>query len=180
MVFAQLKEMGMSCEFIAEQARLYIAELRYNGDYKPDSNLVLSDEDQMNIMYKQNHIEEMFSKVCDQSTIIVCDSSPFNSLLYMNEDCRNTMVTKKMIEKATFNVDLLFYCPPVEQQYAIDTNRVHSLQQSLEIDKQIEPILHSLAPAVWKSIIPLNGEPNARLSQVMAAISKRRFDDHSH
>lgn len=172
MVFASLKEIGIGCEFIAEEARRYITNKRFNSPQEP---FKLDDEDQLKIMNSQIHIEHMYKTVCDQSTIIVCDSSPFNSLFYMSPDGRENAITQKLVEKATFNSDLVFYAPPVEVTDVIDTNRVHDRQASLKVDESIPKIMQEMAPAVWKTMIPLTGDPKARLGQVTSAIMLRRF-----
>jgi len=175
MTFATLKEIGIACEFVAEQARQYIAHKRFQLSLLPEEALTLDDEDQLRIMQQQISIEHMFSQVCDKQTIIVCDSSPLNSLLYMSNDMRETAITQKLVEKATFGADLIFYAPPVIEGSTVDANRIHDQQQSIKIDESIPKILSEIAPAAWKSIVPLHGDPKARLGQVTSAIMLRRF-----
>jgi hypothetical protein len=175
MVFAALKEIGISCEFIVEEARRYIAQKRFNAIQSLQEPFKLDDEDQLNIMDNQIHIENMYRTVCHSSTIIVCDSSPFNSLLYMSPDGRNNAITRKLVEKSIFNSNLVFYAPPVLETDIVDTNRVHDPQASLLIDQSIPKIMLETAPAVWKTVIPLTGDPKARLGQVTSAIMLRRF-----
>lgn len=175
MTFATLKEIGIGCEFIAEQARLYIAHRRFSERLAPDDKLVLQDEDQLSIMNKQITVENTFFEVCDKGTILISDSSPFNTLLYLSEDGLQNAITRKLVEKATFAADIVFYAPPVIEVDVVDANRIHNHQQSLKIDESIPKILTDIAPAVWKSIIPLHGDPKARLGQVTSAIMLRRF-----
>lgn len=173
MVFSTLKEIGISCEFIVEQARVYIAKKRF--ELGPENKLVLDDEDQLAMMQQQIQMENIYETVCDKGTIIICDSSPFNALMYMSENLRNTMVTRKLIEKAMFNTNLVFYAPPVEDSGLTDLNRIHSRDESLAINDSIPKIMKQHAPAVWETIIPLQGHPQARLSKVTSEIMLRRY-----
>ena len=173
MAFATLKETGINCEFVVEQARVYIAKKRY--EIGPENKLVLEDEDQLKIMQQQIQMEDMYDAVCDKNTIVICDSSPFNSLLYMSPDVRETALATKLVEKAVFNADLVFYAPLVEEFGLVDLNRVHDREQSLAIDSEIPKVLQQYAPSVWKTLIPLQGHPQARLSKVTSEIMLRRY-----
>jgi thymidylate kinase len=175
MTFASMKEIGINCEFIAEQARMYIAERRKILGLKPEQKLILEDIDQLDIMQAQLYIEETFDSVCDKGTLIITDSSPFNSILYMTNNAREIAINNKYIERAIFGADLVFYCPPAITTGTLDANRIHDEQQSLKIDESIPVILRTIAPAVWKNIIWLEGDPKTRLSQVTAAIMLRRM-----
>jgi len=174
MVVAQLKEAGISCEFIAEQARVYIAEKRYLDRLKPEQSLVLTDFDQTSIMERQLRMEKIMSSVTGPSMIVVSDSSPLNSLLYMSEDYRDK-VPAAILEEAIQGSDLVFYAPPVSGSNGFDPNRVHDQEQSLKVDGSIPSILEKFAPSVNAKAIALSGDPTCRLSQVFEAIINKRF-----
>lgn len=169
MTFAALKELGISCEFVVEQARLYIAEKRYQ--LPAGETLELNDVDQVLIMARQINVERIFDKVCDEETIIICDSSPLNSMLYMTENGRSQLA----IDKKELTADLVFYCPPIERFYETDSNRVHDEDQSKLIDLQIPQVIKQYAPEVWNKLIPLDGDPKTRLGQVTSKILSRKL-----
>src|ERR1700761_2045380 len=137
MVFAKLKELGMNCEFITEQARLHIANLRWQRNLKPEDPCPLTDSDQFEIMIKQIETEEIVSTAVGNSVVVICDSSAFNSLLYMSKEDKDQALKWDLVHRAKDQSDLVFYCPPVDESKGLDPNRVHSREQSLLIDSQI-------------------------------------------
>src|SRR6185436_12571198 len=125
MVFADLKELGISCEFVVEQARLYIANKRYTQLKITNNSITLTDQDQLQILKNQIQIENIFQISCDEETILICDSSPFNSLFYMTNQTRSQESTQNTIQEIITNADVIFYAPPVDRSYEIDVNRIH-------------------------------------------------------
>lgn len=174
MVFAQLKEVGLQCEFVTEQARLYIAKKRFSESLHPEDKLVLTDEDQIKIMKQQMEIEFLMSRVIGEDQLLITDSSPLNSLLYMTDDLRKTPEVQDLAIKAACQTDIAFYAPPVTNtNYQIDPNRVHTIQQSLLIDKTIANIMRECG--VWENMIQLVGEPQQRLSQATKVIIGKKL-----
>lgn len=160
----------MTCEFITEQARLYIANKRWVQGLKPEEKCELNDSDQFRIMVKQLEIEKTMYEVVDDHVIVICDSSPLNALLYMSEKERNTGTTKELLERTIAQADVTFYCPPVSAFTSHDSNRVHDEKFSLEIDSQIPTVMTQYAPQVWNKVIHLTGDANTRLHQVVNVI----------
>jgi len=177
MVFADLKELGISCEFVVEQARLYIANKRYTQSKLKITNnsITLTDQDQLQILKNQIQIENIFQISCDEETILICDSSPFNSLFYMTNQTRSQESTQNTIQEIITNADVIFYAPPVDRSYEIDVNRIHDENQSKQIDILIPEIMKQVAPEVWNKVIPLTGNPKERLRQVTSVILTRRL-----
>lgn len=175
MAFACLKEVGVGCEFITEQARLYIAKKRYNLGLKPEEAIVLTDEDQIAIMHQQIAIEEMMSTVIGDDHVVISDSSALNSMLYMTEEQRRHPGVQQLALKAIQDATLVFYAPPVPRPSHLDPNRVHSEQESIRVDASIPFIISTLDQKFWETVVKLEGEPQARLGQVTSAILTRRF-----
>ena len=158
-VFSNLKEASFNCEFVPEQARLYIAEKRVNSNLQPSDKLTLSDQDQVNIMAKQFLYQQLMLKACGDGAIIVTDSSPLNALLYMTEDCKNTNTVKELVKQTLQLETLFFYCAPVEWLGGLDPNRIHTKEQSLTIDSMIVNTIYPLLQSVPVTLI---GEPENR------------------
>lgn len=171
MAFAKLKELGFACEFITEQARLYIAKKRYILNEKPSDNIELTDDDQMRIMLNQIDTEKMVAKAVGDDVVVISDSSPLNSILYMSEAFRQEVFVKEAV--AEVKTDIVFYCAPVATYAQYDPNRVHSHDVSLTIDSQIPTVMNQFAPEVWSKVVHLTGDPNARMHKVVNAILTR-------
>ncbi len=146
MVFSALKNDGAVVEFIPEQARFYIARRRLELKLQPAEQLVLTPEDQEAIFRQQFINEHMLLQVGGPSVVVVTDSSPFNSLLYMAEDHREKFFQSdiwkkfKTWEETTKHKVLNFYSPLVTRSKELDANRIHSEQQSYDIDQSISAI----------------------------------------
>lgn len=169
MTFAMLKEKGLTAEFIAEQARLYIAEKKYMAK---DHVITLDDDDQLQIMKHQLHVEKVMAASAASDSIVVCDSSSLNSLLYMSEAGRERPEVKEMVEAAT-HYDLVFYCPPVAKPVNPDPNRVHDYNASLQINEILPRVLKQHAPTL--QLIPVTGDVEARYRLVFAAILDKLY-----
>ena len=117
--FVELKKMGVSAEFVVEIARQHIAKKRQKTGVE---QVVLDDKDQVEIMHEQLNAERLMNS---PKTIVVSDSSPLNSLMYMGEYVKGGKFVKGYAQMALESYDLLVLCP--EQRYAVDgdVNRLH-------------------------------------------------------
>lgn len=172
MTFADLKGMGLPSEYIAEQARLYIAERRVEMQLKPEDSLKLEDIDQYMIMTRQERTEVTLTTACGSGTIVIADSSVLNALLYLSPEGRKQSGVVRLTESAVKRYDLLFYCAPVKRPRNLDPNRIHTEEQSLAVDRMIPEILREFAP----DLIPIQlfGNPQMRHAEVTKALLERR------
>ena len=173
MVFARLKELGFCCEFVTEQARLYISGLRYKNK-DPNFPVILEDQDQLEIMTKQFRVENIVSYSLNGSGDIICDSSPLNALFYMTEGFRDDSKVKLLVEETLKQSDATFYCEPVTAALLLDPNRVHTSEQSLQIDRNISSVLKKCTPGLIASIKCLKGSPEDRASKVVNYILNKK------
>lgn len=177
MTVARLKQAGIPCEFIVEQARVYIAEKRFEKKLRPEDKLILTDVDQNKIMMNQIHMEHIMDKATGPDMIVISDSSPLNSLFYMTEEGRRTCQDLGMIEKISSHLpDLIFYAAPIRGLSLFDPNRIHNEEESLAVDNQILPVLKAYIPSVVDKVIPLGGGPEHCMSIVFAEIMKKVFE----
>lgn len=142
-IFSSLKEAGFNSEYIPEQARFYIAEKKVKHNIKSE-DLVLTDTDQFNIMKKQYEMQDLMLKACGDDSVIVTDSSPLNSLLYMTEEYRKSEWVQQTLAHTLNKNNVFFYSLPVEWLGSKDPNRVHTEEESAKIDKSIETLLFPL------------------------------------
>lgn len=131
----------MVTEFSSEQARFYIARRRVFLGLKPGEGLTLHDEDQLEIMHHQVEADEVLVKACGPDVLIISDSSPLNSMLYMSRDFRGTPAVKALAQKSLSYTRTSFYAQPIYRPYRQDPNRIHDELQSREIDKLIPELL---------------------------------------
>jgi predicted ATPase len=165
-VFAHLKETGYPTDFVTEFARQFIA---YKKVSSGRSTITLKDEDQLEIMGKQIDLDQNFSLSCGPETIIITDTCPLNALFYMSSDFRDNNPIVQDLVRDCLSVDAVyFYSPPVQDLTVSDPNRVHSREQSLEVDKSINQILAKFANNI--KVLPLFGDPDQRMKQVLAEI----------
>lgn len=170
MTFADLKELGFTAEFIPEQARFYIAELRFHLRLSPKESLKLDDRDQESILVKQMEIENIYLEACGPEVVIVTDSCVLNTLLYLSSsEYKNNPELDRMMLSHLSKYDLLFYSHPVVRSDVNDPNRVHSQEQSLEIDKKIPFLLkmYGVNP------VELKGDSKTRHNEVTREILRR-------
>ncbi len=131
-MFSTLKEQGNSAELIVEQARQYIARLRY--DFLKNNGVALNDvhltdEDQLKITFKQKEIEQVMSLSCGKDTIVVSDSSVFNTALYMSNGFLDKP-DRPFFTNLRNHYDMIFFCHPINlKALPDDPNRVHSLDE---------------------------------------------------
>lgn len=168
MLFAALKETGVIAEFSPEQARFYIAVMRLifqeTGSETP---FTLSDSDQLNIMERQVENDEILVKACGPNVMIVSDSSPLNSMLYMSPEFRASSEVQSLARRALALNPKTFYACPVYRPYLNDPNRVHTEAQAHEIDLLIPGLLKEF-PSL--KAFPISGTITERLLQVQNAI----------
>lgn len=158
-VFSNLKEAGFNCEYIPEQARFYIASKRNDLKLKPSDTLKLTDNDQLVIMEKQFNTQNIMLKACGSDSIVITDSSPLNSLLYMSPNVQQFKQVQDLIKEIDKQNNVYFYCEPVKWIGGMDPNRVHTEKESLEIDKSIVNII---VPLLKQHPTCLNGDIDTR------------------
>lgn len=129
-VFAELKKNGQpNVEFIAEEARRYIAEKKHE-----DGTIELTDRDQQTIFERQADAEIIMHAAAGNGGIIVSDSCALNSLWYMTDYNKFLDIHRQSGYLDFLQRDaLLFYCPIV----GIHTNdnlRIHNQKQAQAID----------------------------------------------
>jgi tRNA uridine 5-carbamoylmethylation protein Kti12 len=167
MVFAEFKERGITCEFIVEQARFYIAEKRL----KQKENFKLTTSDQYKMMSKQFKIEQCMVQA-STGAIVISDSSPLNGLLYVKKFTKDIL---ELVDKVNQNLGLTFYCPPVNPQLGLkDPNRVHTYEDSVIIDLSVKAIIDQFSPMT--NLIELSGNTTARCSQVIGTVLGKYFE----
>ncbi len=118
MTFVELKKMGVCAEFVVEIARGYIALKRRQSP----KDVVLTDEDQAQIMLHQAEAENLMN---DQRVIVVSDSSPLNSLLYLTDSTFAEVLDTPMTMKLIQGYDMLVVCHEPDGPIVKDLNRLH-------------------------------------------------------
>lgn len=162
-VFAYLKEIGFTVEFINEQARTYIAKKKFETK---SHQIKLTDEDQFNIIQMQVEAETYFEYASDPYTVIITDSSVLNSLLYMSDDARYR--STRPIQVACERYDHVFYPTPVPLPISNDPNRIHSAEDIRLIHDSIPQIIATHAPDLHMT--PLSGPLKARVQEVISIV----------
>lgn len=171
MLFASLKEAGYICEFSIEQARLFIAEKRFNDAIR-QGNLLLTNENQEEIMRRQLHTDSILQWISYGKTITISDSSPLGALFYMTPEYIQHPTIQNYIKKTCLICDFLFYSDLVHtcSEYQIEPNRVHDYTQAQEIDGKIYNTLKTYSPEIIPKLIPLSGPPLQRHSKALQII----------
>ena len=177
LLFAKLKEAGFVAEFLPEQARNYIAHLHYHNiqSGSSDTQIVLTDQDQINIMMQQFSLEKRFKVVCQSDSAIIADSSSVNALFYMSNEARKSATTQLLCETITKrkHYDVIFRCSPIyEKTISNDKNRIHSQDQSLAIDAQISQVLDDYFLDSFPVVL-LEGSIKQRASQAIGVVLSR-------
>lgn len=140
--FANLKESGNNTELIVEQARQFIAAKRFKEHLGHNEPIVLNDTDQIEITSNQREIERNMKYSCGFDTIIISDSSVFNSFLYMSD---KYLDNTELLAKLKGHYDLLFYCYPIDINYLPDDpNRIHDLEKIKLIQNKSLTLLKKL------------------------------------
>ncbi len=170
LMFAELKQKGLTVEFVPERARSFIAFKRVVGNLLPSEKLSLSDGDQQVIMQMQMTEEETFLKACGSSVTIISDTSPLNALLYMSEEAKQDPKIKKWVLNYLALNPTIFYLPlpyGSDSFNVLDPNRVHDGAASLAIDKKVSALLAELG------IVPITlyGNASSRAEQALAVLN---------
>lgn len=167
-VFADLKESGQDAEFVTEKAREHIALVRQICQAR-EVPFLLTDEDQLTIFHKQMDAQSIFSS--NRDTIVVCDSDPLLTLLYMKE-------IQGYVEVAALEVaqkmGLLFYCPPLSS-YQVTGNRVHDSEFAASIDAKIPEHYKKYAPNARIYALP-QGSVREKVSYALSKIYEHSLE----
>ena len=162
-VFAELKANGLPAEFVSEHARLYIARAKLKA-MQDKTEFALTDEDQRKILVNQYEIEQTMVRVCGPEVMVISDSCPLNSLLYINDT--NVFVNPEAyFSEIASKLNLIFVCDPVKPLSSLDPNRIHDEEQSKAIHEKIAPMLAKHAPNV--KTVPLFGNNAVRVGTVL-------------
>lgn len=167
MLFAAFKETGVVAEFSSEQARFYIARRRVEQQLQPEDSLELTDFDQYKIMAAQVEHDEILVKACGPRVMIISDSSPLSSLLYMTPGFRSNPDVLKLCDRSLRITDVSFYAHPIYRPYINDPNRIHTEAQSRVIDSQIPEMLKAFPEL---PVVEIDGNVSERLLLVQNRI----------
>ena len=133
--FVELKRMGICAEFVVEIARGYIAKKR--RETKQD--VVLTDEDQSRIMLQQAEAEDLMN---DKQVIVISDSSPLNSLLYLTESLYEKVIGETNdIVNLVRDYDMLVVCHESDAPIAKDLNRLHGEESRRGLTARLEKLV---------------------------------------
>lgn len=178
-VFADLKKSGQpNVEFVVEQARVFIAQLKVKY---PNSNIILSDDDQREIFLRQRELELTMTQAAGPEGIVISDSCALNALWYMSEGARQWVYREQSDLLIWYKQQLLFKCQPIPTPTS-DQLRLHSVQASKNIDNLINDLLccsagtvdHPLTILTQDNPIPqLAGPVDLRANDVIRAIYER-------
>lgn len=163
-LFSNFKKLSVNTELVVEYARQYISKSRFKNRIPFDQPIELVDLDQVAIAKKQLQIEMSMKYSCGPGSIVISDSSPLNSSLYMSQECLKSKEVMQVMEIATKAYDLLFFCP-MNENFVIDpsdSNRIHSLEAIKSVNKRAEVLADSLK----KKGVPIEtlfGDPEARV-----------------
>jgi hypothetical protein len=172
-IFSTFKEQNFVCEFVPEQARIYIARKRVFLNLKPEDQLRLTDEDQYKIMVDQFNAEQLMLYSCGKSSIVITDSSPLNALLYMSKEFRESEEIQAFTKKTLSNDTCNFYSQPVSWLGGDDPNRVHNHSQSLEINSLIPSVIF---PLLKTKPVVLFGDMHLRSATATSSILQHILD----
>lgn len=180
-LFADLKERGLPVEFLAEYARLYIALKRF---HEGDSPSPLENADQAAIFSEQYKHESILSR--DPTSLVIADSSAVSALLYMTDDfiaqqaalpvnCYGHANIIEQAKVAASKYDIVFRCSPVRPGVVYDPNRLHSYEQSVELDKRITKVFEMVG-IDHKKVFPLFGDTRFRVSEAGAIVMRAQVE----
>lgn len=155
--FAKLKQMGIACEYVSEYARLYIA-----NQMDINKKVELVDVDQSYIMNHQYQNERILSSSVKKTDgIVIADSSPINSLLYMTPLYRKEVIeeSRERLSDLYGAGNLLVICSPLaELDFPNDPNRVHSYEESKDIARVLETEVFPMISTLKCGKIVLSGD----------------------
>lgn len=134
-IFAALKRMGHTGEFVSEYARTYIAQnqpgIKERG---------LNDADQDHILENQQTMEELYGK----DVLVVTDTSTANTCFYSDK-----LYYVKTIQEQIKRYDIVFVTSLIEEALkGKDKNRVHDLDQCRELNENMFNALNSMDPKI--------------------------------
>jgi nicotinamide riboside kinase len=179
-LFADLKERGLPVEFLAEYARMYIAQKRWlqGGDMAP-----LDDNDQFGIFWEQDKHEMVMS--ADPTSLVIADSSAVSALLYMTDEFIEAESKREPVfgvpnaiekaKRAAKRYDIIFRCSPVKPGVVYDPNRVHSYEQSVELGHRITKVF-DLVGVDPKKVFPLFGDTKMRVSEAGSIVMRAHLE----
>ena len=171
-IFSNFKRNGITSEIIIEQARQYIAKIRYDKGLSPKDVITLTDEDQHKIAHQQIELERIMKHSCGINTIIISDSSAINAFIYMS------MPTKERFKDAFFSAlteyDILFFCNPID--IGEDTNRVHDAEAIEVAQSEAERLLKKIRESGLTTIIELNGDLDYRVKEACHLTLQKRHE----
>lgn len=148
MLFAEAKRQGVpNVELLTEQARIFIANKRQTCKER-NLPFAITDSDQVDIMVDQVLLEEAMHESMPDG-LVITDTYPLNSLLYMPHGVMDSPVVAGLVDGANSLPRLVFYCHPVPMAAGQDPNRIHSAEQSLAIDARIPHVMGRYAVADW-------------------------------
>jgi hypothetical protein len=157
-VFADLKDEGYPAEFVSEAARRFIAA-------RPHP-VTLTAQDQIDIMMSQWENERVMSQ---GDSLVICDSSIINGLLYMPEEARQSVSVQSAVAWARKNYGVVFTCQTIQAEgFHKDPNRVHSFEESIRLELQLPILLEEFAPEIKP--VHLFGTSKYRTQEALRAI----------
>jgi predicted ATPase len=179
-LFADLKERGLPVEFLAEYARMYIAQHRW---LQGDAVAPLEDRDQYAIFVEQDKHELVMS--ADPTSLVIADSSAISALLYMTDEFIEAESKREPVycvpnaieraKKAAARYDVVFRCSPVRPGVVYDPNRVHSYEQSVELDKRITKVFDLVGMQPSK-VYPLFGDTKSRVTEAGSVVMRAHLE----
>jgi nicotinamide riboside kinase len=167
-VFAELKENGQDAEFVTEKAREHIALVRMTCQAR-GVPFTLTDEDQLTIFNKQVAAQDVFAG--DRNSVVVCDSDPLLTMLYMKDVPSFVEVVASDLQK---QMGILFYCPPLNS-YQVTGNRVHDVDFAKSIDARIPAHYKKYAPNAKIYALP-TGPVRLKVSYALGKIYEHSLD----
>lgn len=143
-LFADLKDSGISAEFVTEYAREFIA---VNRVFLKQNPVELVDTDQAAIMHGQFMKEDLMVKACGKDVVVVCDSSPLNTLMYISDEYLEFQKRwlKQIVKDTLVNIDVAFLCSPIGQTIK-DPNRIHDIGEIDGLQVRLIKLLSEWAP----------------------------------
>lgn len=162
-VYSQLKQNGLPAEFISERARWYIAKLKYQNRLA----LPLTDFDQASIMVSQDEAEAIMTTTSPDS-IVVADSCTLNSIFYMTRQSIG-QISNSAMRRYSDSKNLLYFAQVIpDMGSTIDTNRVHTIEESRTLSIKMKEYVDSCI----FNIKPLAGTLDMRVNQVLRDVNE--------
>jgi nicotinamide riboside kinase len=181
-LFADLKERGMAVEYLTEYAREFISSRRH---FEGGVFAGLNDLDQAAILREQARREEVMT--FDPKVVVIADSCAMSALLYMTDAYIEKVLSMPsanfyggqspidLAREQAKKYDVIFRCAPVRPGVGYDPNRIHSYEQSLELDKRMERVF-DLCNVDRSKVFPLFGDTKLRVSESSAVLMPRLIE----